>query len=205
MESVARGDGAVSQLLPLTRYYAESGTPPGRFLGGGLAGLNGGQGVMAGTIVTEEHLFRMLGMLCDPITGQPLGRKPNRLLSPLAERVAAQAAALPASPPGAEREAAVARIEAAERAREGKIRRPVAGFDLTFSVPKSISAAWAVADAGTQAVIYDCHQRAIQLTIAHAEREVLHSRSGTNGVVQEDIRGVVAAAFDHWDSRAGDP
>jgi ATP-dependent exoDNAse (exonuclease V) alpha subunit len=34
---------------------------------------------------------------------------------------------------------------------------------------------------------------------------VFHSRSGTNGVVQEDIDGVVAAAFTHWDSRAGDP
>ena len=31
------------------------------------------------------------------------------------------------------------------------------------------------------------------------------SRSGAGGVVQEDIRGVVAAAFDHWDSRSGDP
>lgn len=31
------------------------------------------------------------------------------------------------------------------------------------------------------------------------------SRSGANGVVQEDIYGVVAAAFSHFDSRAGDP
>jgi hypothetical protein len=34
---------------------------------------------------------------------------------------------------------------------------------------------------------------------------VFHSRSGTNGVVQEDIEGVVATAFTHFDSRAGDP
>ena len=31
------------------------------------------------------------------------------------------------------------------------------------------------------------------------------SRSGSGGVVQEDVAGVVAAAFDHWDFRAGDP
>ncbi len=31
------------------------------------------------------------------------------------------------------------------------------------------------------------------------------SRSGRGGAVREDIRGVVATAFDHWDSRAGDP
>jgi hypothetical protein len=41
--------------------------------------------------------------------------------------------------------------------------------------------------------------------LAYAERHVFFSRSGTNGVVQEQIRGVVGAAFDHWDSRAGDP
>ena len=33
MDSVARGDGAGHASSPLTRYYAESGTPPGRFLG----------------------------------------------------------------------------------------------------------------------------------------------------------------------------
>lgn len=65
MSSVARGDGAGPASSPLTRYYAESGTPPGRFLGAGLAGLAGGQGVAAGSMVTEEHLFRMLGMLQD--------------------------------------------------------------------------------------------------------------------------------------------
>jgi len=59
------------------RYYAESGTPPGRFLGRGLAGLDHGHGVPAGSAVSEEHLFRMLGMLQDPITGEQLGRPPG--------------------------------------------------------------------------------------------------------------------------------
>ena len=81
----------------------------------------------------------------------------------------------------------------------------MAGFDLTFSPSKSVSTAWALADRETKAVIYECHRRAIDLVLAYAEREVFHSRSGTNGVVQEDIDGVVAAAFTHWDSRAGDP
>jgi len=205
MESVARGDGAPDQSSPLTRYYADSGTPPGRFMGAGLAGLDNGNGVVAGIQVSEEHLFRMLGMVQDPITGEPLGRAPKAWPTPFRDRVTARMSALPASLSGAERGQAKARIHAEERATERKTSRPVAGFDLTFSVPKSISTVWALADAGTQAVIYDCHQRAIQATIEYAEREVLHSRSGTNGVVQEDIRGVVAAAFDHWDSRAGDP
>ena len=81
----------------------------------------------------------------------------------------------------------------------------MAGFDLTFSPSKSISTAWALADADTKAAIYACHRQAIEVVLTYAEREVFHSRSGRNGVVQEDVEGVVATAFTHFDSRAGDP
>ena len=65
MSSVARADGTGHSASALTRYYAESGTPPGRFLGRGLAGLDHGNGVPVGSAVSEERLFRMLGMLQD--------------------------------------------------------------------------------------------------------------------------------------------
>ena len=81
----------------------------------------------------------------------------------------------------------------------------MAGFDLTFSPSKSISTAWALADADTKETIAACHRRAIEVVLTYAEREVFHSRSGKNGVVQEDVEGVVATAFTHFDSRAGDP
>jgi hypothetical protein len=49
MESVAAGDGAVGHRSDrssnLTRYYAESGTPPGVFMGAGLAALDEGRGI----------------------------------------------------------------------------------------------------------------------------------------------------------------
>ena len=82
---------------------------------------------------------------------------------------------------------------------------PVAGFDLTFSPSKSVSVAWALADEGTKAVVYECHRRAVAFVIGYAEGHVFRSRSGTNGIVEEDISGVVAAAFTHWTSRADDP
>jgi len=205
IESVARGDGAVSQSSPLTRYYAESGTPPGRFMGAGLAGLNDGNGVAEDSEVTEQMLFNMLGMCSDPVTGQQLGRAANRWPKSLQTRVNERVAALPLNLTAAERADKTAQIEAEERQRERTITRPVAGFDLTFSVPKSISVAWAVADAGTQSVIYAAHQEAIQRTLAYAERHTFFTRTGTNGVVQEPVQGVAATAFDHWDSRAGDP
>ena len=205
MESVAVGDDAPGKSSNLTRYYATSGTPPGVFLGAGLAGLDDGRGVEHGSAVTEQHLFNLLGMCADPITGQPLGRQPNRAHLSLSKRVAQRVAGIPATHTSAERAEDVARIEAEERARGGTFRTPVAGFDLTFSPSKSVSTAWALADRDTKAQIYACHRQAIEVVLAYAEREVFHSRSGTNGVVQEDVVGVVAAAFTHWDSRAWDP
>jgi conjugative relaxase-like TrwC/TraI family protein len=205
MESVAVGDGAPTHGSNLTRYYAESGTPPGVFLGAGLAGLDDGRGVEHGSQVTEQHLFNLLGMCADPVTGQPLGRQPNRARLSLAKRVAQRVAAIPAHHSPAQRSEETARIEAEERAKGGRFRASVAGFDLTFSPSKSVSVAWALADRDTKAQIYACHRQAIEVVLTYAEREVFHSRSGTNGVVQEDVEGVVAATFTHWDSRAGDP
>ena len=76
MSSVARADEA-TRASGLTGYYAATGTPPGWFLGAGLAGLTGGAGVEPGSQVSEEQLWRMLGMLQDPVTGEPLGRPPT--------------------------------------------------------------------------------------------------------------------------------
>ncbi|MDA8312129.1 MAG: relaxase domain-containing protein [Actinomycetota bacterium] len=205
MESVAVGDGAPRGSSSLTSYYAQSGTPPGVFLGAGLAGLDDGRGIEPRTQVTEEHLFNLLGMCADPLTGTPLGRQPNRSHLSVAKRIAARVAAIEATATETARTALVIAIEAEERAKTRTQRAPVAGFDLTFSVSKSISAAWALADEETKAAIYECHRRAIDVVLAYAEREVFCSRSGTHGVVQEDICGVVAAAFTHFDSRAGDP
>ena len=201
MESVAVGDGAPGHTSNLTRYYATSGTPPGVFLGAGLGGLDDGRGVEPGSQVTEQHLFNLLGMCADPITGKALGRQPNRTHLSLAKRVAERIVAIPATHTGTERAEERARIEAEERAKGGTFRTPVAGFDLTFSPSKSVSTAWALADRNTKAQIYACHRRAIEVVLTYAEREVFHSRSGTNGVVQEDIEGAVAAAFTHWDSQ----
>src|SRR4051794_33594005 len=77
MASVVRGDVNGPTSVPLAAYYSQPGTPPGRFLGSGLAGLHDGRGVEPGSAVTEELLWRMLGMLQDPLTGRPLGRAPG--------------------------------------------------------------------------------------------------------------------------------
>ncbi|MGP8179821.1 MAG: relaxase domain-containing protein, partial [Acidimicrobiales bacterium] len=46
------------------------------------------------------------------------------------------------------------------------------------------------------------HREAIEFVISYAESEVFCSRSGTNGIVSEDVTGVIAASFTHFTSRA---
>ena len=201
MESIAVGDGSRGQPSDLVAYYAASGTPPGTFLGAGLPGL----GLERGETVTEEHLFRMLGLLADPVTGQQLGRSPARpavtASHPIASRVAGIGDDLSPGQPAEP----TASLEAEENVLTSKPARPVAGFDLTFSPAKGISVAWALADPETKQVIFDCHREAIEIVLDFAEAEVFHSRSGAGGIVEEDIEGIVAAAFTHFDSRTGDP
>ncbi|HVB51749.1 MAG TPA: relaxase domain-containing protein, partial [Acidimicrobiales bacterium] len=78
LKSIAASDGPERiDTSDLVRYYTETGTPPGVFLGAGLAGLNGGEGVAAGQTVTPENLKRMLQDCADPVTSEVLGRAPS--------------------------------------------------------------------------------------------------------------------------------
>jgi conjugative relaxase-like TrwC/TraI family protein len=81
----------------------------------------------------------------------------------------------------------------------------VAGYDLTFSPVKSVSTLWAVADPYVTTQIEQAHQAAVRDALSFLERHALFTRQGRNGVRQVNVRGLVAAAFIHRDSRAGDP
>ncbi len=82
----------------------------------------------------------------------------------------------------------------------------VAGFDLVFTPPKSVSIAWGLGDEQLRRGIESAHERAIQDVIRHLEQNVVMTRRGRNGVRQiETSSGVIGTKFRHWDSRAGDP
>ena len=205
LRTVAAGDGDRSLSTPLTRYYNAEGTPPGRWLGAGVATLGGGR-ISVGDQVSEAQLQLLVGMGRDPITGEPLGRAYPEYRT-VAERIEARTSALDPALGPASRAEAVAAIDTEEAGRG--TRRAVAGFDFTFSIPKSASVLWAVADAGTQALIADAHHAAVAEVVAFMEREVAATRTGATdrdgAVAQVDVAGLVATAFDHYDSRAGDP
>src|SRR5206468_11915443 len=114
-----------------------------------------------------------------------LGRRPQHWPTPLRQRISDRVAALPMT--CEERAAAVTQIEVEEQRREASISRPVAAFDLTFSVPKSVSVLWALADAPTQLAIHQAHQEAILLALGWAEKNVVFTRTGAGGAIQEEV------------------
>lgn len=81
----------------------------------------------------------------------------------------------------------------------------VAGYDLTFTPVKSVSVLWGLAPAPIARSIEDCHHQAVAETLAFLEDNAAFSRMGAGGVAQVNTTGLVVAAFDHRDSRAGDP
>ena len=104
------------------------------------------------------------------------------------------------------REPVDARELAGQIAKDSRPRtQTVAGYDLTFSPVKSVSTLWAVADPAVAAVIERAHQAAVKDALAFIEKHALFTRTGPQGIRQVNVRGLVATAFTHRDSRAGDP
>ena len=81
----------------------------------------------------------------------------------------------------------------------------VAGFDLTFSAPKSVSLLYGLSERANSARVRAAHAEAVGHAIDYLEHRALRLRRGHGGLEHEDAKGMVAAAFVHRTSRAGDP
>jgi conjugative relaxase-like TrwC/TraI family protein len=81
----------------------------------------------------------------------------------------------------------------------------VQGFDLTFSAPKSVSVLFAVCDEEVRAAVVRSHERAVRDALGYLEREAVQVRRGKGGAMKEHAGGLVAGAYRHRTSRAGDP
>jgi hypothetical protein len=174
-------------------------------MGGGLPDLGGGL-IVEGGLVTEAQLQLLIGLGRDPVRGELLGRAYT------AHRTAPERASTERKADGLEYGPTVRAAGAAVSADDesaAKRRRAVAGYDFTFSMPKSASILWGVGDAATQERIVQAHHAAVAEVLVYMEREVAATRTGTTAqggaVAQVDVTGLIATAFDHFDSRAGDP
>jgi conjugative relaxase-like TrwC/TraI family protein len=85
----------------------------------------------------------------------------------------------------------------------GKTIRAVAGFDATFSAPKSVSVWWALTgDPG----LLDAHDVAVAAVLDHVERFGATTRVRVNGRrAHPDTAGLIAATFRQTTSRKDDP
>lgn len=87
----------------------------------------------------------------------------------------------------------------------GRARQHSAGWDMTFSAPKSVSVLWALSNESDRQGIEHAHQSAVLAATAHLERAAAWARRGQGGNVRERTAGLLMAQFDHHTSRDSDP
>ncbi|MFF0494368.1 MobF family relaxase [Nocardia sp. NPDC004068] len=240
---VASGDRLRDRTRDLTRYYTDTGTPPGMWMGRGATelGVSGmvseaqmqalfGEGlhpnadttiateIAAGRTAQQAIAAAKLGASFAQFTTKqsPITENLDQLIDEFTlrhrrrptwdERTVLRSDAarnhltetLGHAPLRAEIDAALAEEKEASR-------KAVAGFDCVFTPPKSISLLWGLADDDLRAKVWQCHRDAVREVLEWMESRVAVTRRGHNGVRQIDAEGLVVAAFEHFDNRAGDP
>src|SRR5680860_667776 len=214
---VAAGDEGRSSGQELTDYYTATGNPPGRWTGAGARDL-----AIDGW-VREDQMRALFGRGMHPDADQivalelaagrsqkdaekaaKLGRAflSYSQLEQRTDRVAARVEKFEQDNGRPASQSKRSKIEAEEAGRD---RRAVAGYDMVFTPVKSASLLWALGGAATRDAVEAAHHEAVADTLAWLERETAFARIGNSGEAQVDTRGFLAAAFDHRDSRAGDP
>jgi conjugative relaxase-like TrwC/TraI family protein len=97
-------------------------------------------------------------------------------------------------------------LETGEWRENSKQLKPVSGYDLVFSCPKSVSLVHALTDdERMRQEISDAHEASWQAALVYLEREACVVRRGKGGLIREQGAGFVAAAFRHRTSRAQEP
>lgn len=187
-----------NSLSDSTKYYATNGTPPGVWMG---SGINAFDGIQAGGTVSASQLEMLIGYGQNPVTGEQLGlafRKvtPRRIDENFIRQIdEAQDLAPELSK----------RILNSYLKENSKPAGSVHAFDYTFSPMKDVSVLWGLGDNGVREIIEQAHHDAIQRTLDRLEATALYTRTGEGGATRAKTRGLVAARYDHWDSREGDP
>ncbi|WP_457029295.1 MobF family relaxase [Kitasatospora sp. P5_F3] len=227
---VAGGDVQRQRGQSAADYYTQKGNPPGIWLGRGtpLLGLDGatvtekqmqalfglGQHPDAERIIAE-HLAanvradmddeQLKAVRADAIKAATLGRKypEYKPLDPFAERVAARLAIVEKQ---ARREPSREEIKKVQHEESTRQRAAVAGFDLVFAPVKSAAVLWALDEREeVRAAVRAAHEAARDAALELLEEHAAFTRTGSTGQAQIETKGLVAVAFDHFDSRAGDP
>jgi conjugative relaxase-like TrwC/TraI family protein len=87
----------------------------------------------------------------------------------------------------------------------GRGREHSAGWDMTFSAPKSVSVLWALSEGHDRELIEQAHRSAALAATVHLEGTAGWARRGRGGSFREQTAGLLMAQFDHHTSRESDP
>ncbi len=87
----------------------------------------------------------------------------------------------------------------------GKHQNHAAGWDVTFSAPKSVSVQWALSEPGDRSGIERAHRTAVVAATTYLEQTAAWARRGKGGAIREQTVGLLMARFDHHTSRDLDP
>lgn len=227
---VAGGDVQRARGQQAADYYTAKGNPPGMWMGRGAPLLG-----LADQTVTEAQMKALFGLGqhpdADRIIADYLAEHVRAGMSE-AQREVVQAAAIKAAALGRRfpsyepldafedrvakrleviaeqtgREPAAAETKKVQREESTRQRAAVAGFDIVFAPVKSAAVLWALDERGdVRAAVRAAHEAARDAAIELLEEHAAFTRTGDVGQAQIATRGLIAAAFDHYDSRAGDP
>jgi conjugative relaxase-like TrwC/TraI family protein len=95
--------------------------------------------------------------------------------------------------------------DTAERLGAPPRRVRVLAYDLTFRAPKSVSLLYGLGSQGTAAQVRAAHEAAIVQALGYLQRHAALVTRGRARECLEPASGILAAAFQHRTSRAGDP
>ena len=210
-------------------YYTAEGNPPGRWIGRGAHVLK-----VAGAEVTEQQMKNLYGLgqhpdaekIREPILARVRAGMSDSQIKAIHRAADREASLGPAFPlyqslvdfdarvdarldairQDAGREPTKAEISKARMEESRAQRAAVAGYDLVFSPVKSAAILWAIHPSpAVREAVYDAHREALDSALLMLEANAALTRTGKAGVAQINTTGLVAVAFDHFDSRAGDP
>lgn len=227
---IAGGDVQRERGQDAADYYSAEGNPPGRWAGRGLAALD-----LRTREVTEQAMRNLFGLGIHPeaerikkeYLAEHLREDLTAVQAKKVHRAAEKAAELGGpfrsyEPPEHFQKRVDQRLDAIreETGREPTEadtkrammlearaqRAAVAGYDLVFSPVKSVALLWALhPDQAVRASIRQAHEEAMASALGMLEGHAAFTRTGRNGIAQIATRGLIAVAFDHYDSRDGDP
>ena len=227
---VAGGDVSRAPGQDAAGYYTANGNPPGNWIGRGAPLLG-----LAGQQVTEEQMRALFGHGQHPNSEAMIqahlaaSARSGMSAAELARsrREAIRAATLGRPFPSYEplekfdvrvrrrlaiitqetgREPTEAEVKKVHREEARRQRAAVAGFDAVFAPVKSAVLLWALDERPwVRDAVRQAHEDAKNAALELLEEHAAFTRTGTGGIAQIRTRGLIAAAFDHYDSRDGDP